>query len=1558
MNAPKKRLSPPTSPQAPKEHHPVKSRGLACALLVAGLAVWLSPSAEGGGTPATSTVTDQLQTMGGGGAAASVGDDISSTATGLDEPYFFYIEVPPGATDLEVDIFDADVYAAGGADDSGERDQRRLPVETNARYRLFDPDGNEVPARFTFGNDVTPLSSDNAWKNFYNSNTAGVTGGDTYADNFGTAAYNNNDGSQNFGGNWTETGDDGSATTTTGKIFITGGVLRVSNAGDPSPFTSQPTIRRAVDLSSYSAATVSFDYNTSAGVDILSSSTSNIGDSFAFEATSNGTNWETLVEVADANGSVSGTLTYDLSGHLSANAAIRFRITNRYAAASPAEYVDIDNLEIRANTTANGAAPDAGHWMLEVDMSGDVNGDQAGNGNNQDGVNAFGIRAHDGTPGSGGTEYNVYAHSYVIVGINDNDRSRSYNFYPYITQGCEGDVNDFDFDANQPNPAAPNTNIQPFGTVDLTSRSAAFTQDEGGVMSNNDAWNSFNFTGWTADDQADEYGIWSMVVTIADWDQNNYGPLYVGNEDAAAPGPTASPEADTFRIYFPNDAGNAPAKPHVSHYLNYVDDQSSGPNPPGVGQTSRYAVSIVVANPTGSIGDITFSNTNVVTGHIPAGAETVYGGVAFTTAGSIVSQPTVGATTGDITWNPGTLSPGDTESLVYYVDITPAAATDIAVTAASGSGNGTRANFLDETGDQTFLFGELCQLVMSASAATPVLVSDFGSEIIDRQAVVYWQTAAEAQTVGLDLYRIGDDGERVRVNEKTLLPLLSRPQGGSYRFVDRDAPLDSPSVYLLEEIESTGHRKSHGPFRVTPRPAPEGRELPAGLERIHHPTPLAEQERLAAARDSAAASAERPAAGQDRNLFRGIGNTLRVGVDRSGIYRITAQDLASAFGIDQRLAFAMLARHRVRLTLEGQEIPWRKVGRGQALEFYGEAIDSPFTGTQVYQLDTIRGTVLSEPGGAQIAPDWSGDHYLHTERFEESESPIVLMDIDPESDHWFWGFVSPQAQVRDFAAQVSDPATGTTAELRLDLQGAAEGEHDVVIRWNGHELGQVSVDGTEADSFVLSLDPGDLLSGANTLQVELLGQGLVFVDGFDLTYERRLQPENDLIEVTGLDAERLSAAPFSSSNLRAMDLTDPRNPRLVSVRAIQENAGYRAVWAGRGGGPFAVASDDGLLTPTLEVDVPSDLRATDLRVDYLVITTADMLDAAQELADYRGAQGLDTLVVDVQDVYDEFAFGRRDIRAVRDFLAYAHSSWQRGPHYVVLAGAGTYDHHDYYGLGGNRIPVLLASNGESLYGSDSSLADFDGDGIPEISIGRIPALVAGELSAYVAKVQGYEAAAGGAWQSNVLILSDQPDGSDQFTEAGSALESLLPAGFNPIRAELESTDLATARQTVFDGLATGASWLHYTGHGGVDRMSHQGLLTSADVDGLTNTHLPIVSSVTCHINYHSLPGFDSLGEHLVLEADAGAIAVLAPSWLARHHQSRRIGDRLFRQVFQQGVSTLGQAVQVALRSAQDAGAPKGVLGTYQLLGDPALKIRAEASSGSSDDCEAGCGGPG
>jgi|GEM_PF-3078660 len=355
------------------------------------------------------------------------------------------------------------------------------------------------------------------------------------------------------------------------------------------------------------------------------------------------------------------------------------------------------------STTAQNTA--AGHWELRVAMS-------AGND-----INAFGLRAHDGTSGAGGTKLNIYVDSIVGFGVNppaSGTTSRNYTFYPYVSSGCTCSKNDFDYDSNSGD----------VGSMTFTSRSGSFTQSYASAsLSANQSWRRDSFSGWTSDQLSADYGIWSANLTITSYlvsgtPSGNYANLYLGNYQAAANPPTANPVPNAFRLYLPTDAGTAPVKPYVEQDLIY----DSGPNPPVVGQTTEVVVTVRVVNPTAQA--ITFSASHLVTANVPGGGA-VYGGNAHVSQGTLVSQPAVGGT-GNITWNPGTVAAGEsfvasTAVLVYHVKVTPTSAGQrIPVTGTPASGNGTRAQYVDETGNTTqaratFLFGPLCELAVTQS---------------------------------------------------------------------------------------------------------------------------------------------------------------------------------------------------------------------------------------------------------------------------------------------------------------------------------------------------------------------------------------------------------------------------------------------------------------------------------------------------------------------------------------------------------------------------------------------------------------------------------------------------------------------------------------------------------------------------------------------------------------------------------------------------------------------------------------------------------------------------
>jgi uncharacterized repeat protein (TIGR01451 family)/fimbrial isopeptide formation D2 family protein len=153
---------------------------------------------------------------------------------------------------------------------------------------------------------------------------------ETFLDQFGTAAYNNTNGTQSWSSNsWTETGD-GATGAGSGLIRITGNALRVGSASAVT--AANVSIQRTANLSSFSSGTLSFSISQT-GVD-------NTNDSMVVEASSDGTTFTTLATFTDTG---AATPSYDLTPYLSANTTIRFRIDN---ALETNEYFTIDNVQI------------------------------------------------------------------------------------------------------------------------------------------------------------------------------------------------------------------------------------------------------------------------------------------------------------------------------------------------------------------------------------------------------------------------------------------------------------------------------------------------------------------------------------------------------------------------------------------------------------------------------------------------------------------------------------------------------------------------------------------------------------------------------------------------------------------------------------------------------------------------------------------------------------------------------------------------------------------------------------------------------------------------------------------------------------------------------------------------------------------------------------------------------------------------------------------------------------------------------------------------------------
>lgn len=1394
----------------------------------------------------------------GGAAGTANGDFVSdSSAAAITAPYHYFIEVPSGATKLQIDLYDADVGNNAGEDVLG-RDRPRGAYDTTATYRLFNPAGVAVTPRFTTGTTALPAGADAAWLLFYSAT------GNTVLDQFGTNAYTNNNGNNNWATNWVEN-DGGGGGAASGAILVTGGQMRITDN-----VTGTPDIYREADLLGTPGLNMSMAFLT---FNISSSANLEDADQIRVQISNNGGGSYTTLETFSND--LTAARSYDITAFIADNTRVRFQVVGGLAAG---EYFSFDNVQI-----ADGPLT-SGHWELQIDQT--AGGDD---------INAIGIRAHDGDSTSAGTEFNVYADSMVSLGVNPDGsggNTRTYTLYPWVTSGCTCSQNDFDRDSDG----------GAIGSVTYTSRRGAFTQTfASGTLSIDDNWNRDDLTNYTSNFYSIDYGIWSVSSTINTYinTSGNYETWYVGNYLAAANPPATNPLVSggfpaTSRLYLPTDAGTAPVKPWLEQYLTRVGGW--GPAPVlGVAQT--YTVSISVVNPTPSA--ITFSAANLVVANVP-GAGTVYAGSPTMSQGSVTAAPGIGGT-GNISWNPGIVaaaaSPASptVATFAYNVTITPAAATTPA-TATPASGNGTRATYVDETGNATqpratYRLGGLCNLNIVVGLATEVALSSFE---IDARGHVGWTTASEVGTVGFNLYR--EDGTKVNAN---LIPAGMR----KYELDDRAVS----ARYTLEEITASGKVIRHGPLTALHRLGPdvvkeqEDRQPPRRMSSESLGSIVAE-----AARSNAVA--------------------VMAGVRETGIVRVPFSELVTRFGKPLANIQKNAEKGDISIKAGGQPVSW--TSNADAILFFGEKNDSIYSNERIYSIEMAHGermaSLAAGPLNAAVST-FTAQLDLETDSF-----PATVLPLDPESDYWFWDFVlsgDPTYGRKTFNVNVPSVASASGASLNVRLQGALNGaSHIARVRLNGVPVGELTWSSLDARSSTLTLPAGVLRDGANSIEVEGVlapssGFDVFYIDGFTMKYSRFAKPLNGAVEATV--ATSFATGPYTATPI-ALDITKRLKPIVVTG----------GTFAG-GNLALALPSATKSVFASQRLIAPSSYRSSfepflrTGRADYVVIAPASMRAGAEALASLRQAEGLRTLTVDLEQVYDEFSYGNATPHAIRAYIAAAMKFSQR-PRYFVLAGTGTVDYRGIEQVPGPVPPLMIRTN-DGLFASDSKIADANNDGVPDVAIGRIPVSTNAELLAYVDKLRVHSRS---TTTNRPIVFS--ADASDQGTNFGkSSDEAAQSVETRPLsRLHVGEIGPVATRNGLLAAWTGGTPLVSWVGHGGLDQLASSGILTAGDAPALLATgRLPVLIAMTCTINRFEDGTVEPLGAALTRQPNGGALAVWSATGLSNHENARDLQRTFMKLAVAKPQLRIGDVILLT-----HAAYPSDTGGIYVLLGDPAIPL--------------------
>jgi hypothetical protein len=798
-----------------------------------------------------------------------------------------------------------------------------------------------------------------------------------------------------------------------------------------------------------------------------------------------------------------------------------------------------------------------------------------------------------------------------------------------------------------------------------------------------------------------------------------------------------------------------------------------------------------------------------------------------------------------------------------------------------------------------------------------------------RGPTVAWETMTEVGTVAFRLWRRDQDETLRWVGEVAAAPDGS-PHGARYFIRDPAAPTDGPVEYVLEERTVSGGSVQYGPFMVSPSLA-DPRDLFLRAEGIR-----GRMARGFTLKRFSQTRSVRPTLSMQRKNAEAPTEAILT-VDQPGVIEVDAVALAEAFGLSGDAIADLIRSGGLHLRLMGESVAWHGVDDGSALRFVAPENRSPFARHHRYLLAIEPGALME--ARALVEGIGTEPHsYQDRHRVEEDVFPGPTGGPDPRQDLFFWHALGPDSQA---AMPVALPGLSAQAaqELRVYVHAATEHPeqpHRVELLWNEQSLGVFDFFGRTRHTITVSME-GVPVALENELIVEhqVAGEAppALYVDALEVDYVRTAETNASSFGFGGSEDSEHVVSGITASTVHLYDVTDPAAPVHYGEAPLDESGRLRfnAEGAGR---RFLAASPDSVASP-LEVAprFATNLRSTQRSVDYVVIAATHLVEDARALADLRESDGYRTLLVDVDDVYWEFAGGEPDPIAIRRFLSFARSQWEVGPRFAVLVGKANLDYRDLLGAGGNWVPAALASTDGGLFPSDAMLGDVVGfDGVPEIAVGRLPISSSEELERIIEAIQSFES----NHESMDALFAADDSASTDF----AAASAILAEWARPERTQtldLNTEPLEQAREQLFSMWDGTLGWVSYVGHSGIDRVATEGLLTLDDIPALSGTQsTPVVLGWSCNLTRFDIPGYASLGEELVTAGNSAGV-FSATGW-SNHVDTDLLRTAFTAAVFASDAETIGDAMIRAHEAAR--GAPVQLHRVYALLGDPALRLRA------------------
>ena len=390
-----------------------------------------------------------------------------------------------------------------------------------------------------------------------------------------------------------------------------------------------------------------------------------------------------------------------------------------------------------------------------------------------------------------------------------------------------------------------------------------------------------------------------------------------------------------------------------------------------------------------------------------------------------------------------------------------------------------------------------------------------------------------------------------------------------------------------------------------------------------------------------------------------------------------------------------------------------------------------------------------------------------------------------------------------------------------------------------------------------------------------------------------------------------------------------------------------------------LAADAADVPPEAEIPPPT-------APNYLVLADDSLADAAHAHATWRATTGMRPRVLAVSDI----APGQASAGGVRaallpELMSMRDALPSGAPLYLVLFGDAPAPGEGAEG----RIPAAECENDTPGAGgclTDNRYGDLDGDGLPEVAVGRLPVGDGAAAAAMDAKLQAFESGSDlGVWDRRMSLYTGQANFGAQIDtlleQAVLKGRTLVSLDFDVIGA-YDSPDSAyyytPFEAKVVDLFNQGDLMVVYIGHGSTKWTEG---LTPDQIDLIHCAHrLPFLFLFACLTSDYA-DSSPSIAE-LVLARSDGPISVVGATEVSHPYANAVLAYETQRAVMDLRPPTIGEAFRLSkratiehtddFRAMLDAAAEMENIDTatqqtllaqhvdlYNLLGDPATPMK-------------------